>query len=149
MIELIPHLTVATVIKKDDRYLMVEEYSGGKRVINQPAGHVDHGESIIEAAVRETLEETAWVCEVTSLINVSRWIHPGNNETYFRFAFNAEAVEHKPEQALDEGIIQALWLTYEEIISRQANHRSPVILEDIKNSIAGNSYPLDILKNVT
>lgn len=148
MTEFVPHVTVATVLKKDDLYLMVEEYSGGRRVINQPAGHVEHGESFIEAAVRETLEETGWLCEIQHLINISRWIHPRTNETYFRFTFAAEAKVHNHEQPLDDGIIQAIWLSYDEVISREENHRSPSVIQDINDHIAGKAYPLDILKDI-
>ena len=148
MPDLNPHITVATVVKKDNLFLMVEEYSGGKRVINQPAGHVEHGESLVDAAVRETLEETGWLCEIKYLINVSRWLHPRNNETYFRFSFAAEPKVHNHEQALDDSIIQTLWLSYEEILSRQVNHRSPAVLEDISDYVEGKTYSLDLIKDL-
>lgn len=143
-----PHITVATVIKKDNLFLMVEEYSGGKRVINQPAGHVEAGETLIEAAQRETLEETGWLCEVSDFMTLSRWIHPDTKETYFRVTFAAIPLVHNHEQALDPAIIQTLWLSYEEICSRQESHRSPAIMQDIENFQAAKFYPLTILQEL-
>ncbi len=140
-----PHLTVATVIKKDDLFLMVEEYSGGKRVINQPAGHVENNETLIEAAMRETLEETGWHCEIKNLINITRWVNPRSDETHFRFTFSAEALEQNTEQPLDENIIQALWLSYDEISSRVNSHRSPSVMNGINEYLAGKCYPLNMI----
>lgn len=145
MPEFAPHVTVATVIQKDDLFLMVEEYSSGKRVINQPAGHIENGETLIEAAQRETLEETGWLCEVSDFMSLSRWIHPETNETYFRVTFAAQPLVHNHEQALDPAIIQALWLSYEEICSRAQHHRSPAVMQDIENFRAGRFYPLTVL----
>lgn len=140
-----PHVTVATIIKKDDLFLMVEEYSGGKRVITQPAGHVEDKETLVAAAIRETLEETGWHCEITDFINITQWVHPRSKETYLRFTFGAEAKHHDTTQPLDENIIQALWLSYDEIKSRTENLRTPAVLHSIEDYLADKRYPLNII----
>ena len=106
-----PRITVAAVIEQEGRFLLVEERSGEEIVFNQPAGHLEKGESLLEAVVRETQEETAWRFRPTAILGVYHWASPKNHVSYLRFSFTGECLAHHPDQALDNGIIRALWLT--------------------------------------
>ena len=99
-----PHVTVATVVCRDDRVLMVEERCRGQQVFNQPAGHLDDGENLLAAAVRETQEETAWTVDLDYLLGIYLWRHPDNGSTFLRVNFAASPLQHDPGQSLDEGI---------------------------------------------
>lgn len=137
-----PHLTVATIIERDGRFLMIEELSDGLRVINQPAGHVEQGETLIEAAVRETLEETAWQVELQSITGFYLYTSPHNGITYFRCCFNGVAITHT-NNPLDEGIIGAKWLTLEELKSAEDKLRSPLVLKCLDDYHNGQRLPLE------
>ncbi len=139
------HITVASVIEKDGRFLMVEESAGGKIVINQPAGHVEDGESLIEAAVRETYEETGWHIEPTALLSVYRWRHHANAETFFRVAFHARPLSFDANCRLDPGILRAVWLNAEELKREPERLRSPLVLRSIEDYARNKRYPLDVL----
>ena len=115
--------------------------------LNQPAGHLESGESLIEAVIRETQEETAWLFKPTALVGIYRWQHPKSGDTYIRFSFTGDAVEHDPQQTLDADIHQAIWLTEQELLTRQAAFRSPLVLESFNDYLAGHRYPLTLLKN--
>lgn len=115
--------------------------------LNQPAGHLEAGESLIEAVIRETQEETAWLFKPTALTGIYRWQHPTKDRTYMRYCFTGDAIKHDPEQALDADIHQAIWLTEQEIFARQASFRSPLVLDCFNDYLAGNRYPLTLLKN--
>lgn len=148
-----PDVTVATIVECDGRYLMVEETSGGKLVLNQPAGHLEPNESLACAALRETLEETGWSVELTSFLGAFQWTAPavedgGSGKQYLRFAFIAEAVSHDPARRLDEGIEQALWLSREEIHAQATRLRSPLVLRVLEDYWAGRRYPLDLLAQI-
>jgi len=139
------HVTVATVVERDGSFLLVEEHTkDGRLVYNQPAGHLEDNETLINAAVRETLEETAWEVEPTALVGVYQWRHPAG-ETFMRFCFTAEPRRHYPDQALDAGIERALWLRREEIIDLQPRLRSPMVLRCLDDYLAGRRYPLATL----
>lgn len=140
-----PHVTVACVVVRADRYLMVEETVGGALAYNQPAGHLDDGESLTAAAVRETLEETAWTVELNHLIGVHQWRSTEHGEAVVRFSFAGHAVSHDPERALDRGIQRALWLTREEIAALGPRLRSPLVLRSIDAWLAGQRLPLETL----
>ena len=140
-----PHVTVATVIEKDNRYLMVKEHAENNLVYNQPAGHLDPNESLENAACRETLEETGWDICLTGFLGVSVYKSPANNITYVRNTFVAKPLHHHRDQALDDGIVDALWLTYEEILQREHELRSPIVLKAIQDHRAGKHYPLDLV----
>ena len=123
-----PDVTVATVVVRDGRLLLVEEEVRGRRVINQPAGHLEPDESLLEAALRETLEETGWRVRLTCFVGAYQWKAPdesagGSGRHYLRLAFGAEPVAHEPDRPLDEGIVQALWLMPDELRSRQASRK--------------------------
>jgi len=140
------HLTVATVVKRDDKFLLVREFSDQKTVLNQPAGHVEPGETPLEAAVRETIEETGWHVRPTALISFTTYLSPTNGITYYRLAIAADAVEFDPKATLDSDIEEALWLDYEEILQNEDSLRSPMVMQAINDYLKGPLYPLDILK---
>lgn len=140
------HLTVATVVKRDDKFLLVREFSDQKTVLNQPAGHVEPSETPLEAAVRETLEETGWHVRPTALISFTTYLSPTNGITYYRLAIAADAVEFDPKATLDSDIEEALWLDYEEILQNEYSLRSPMVMQAINDYLKGPLYPLDILK---
>jgi 8-oxo-dGTP pyrophosphatase MutT (NUDIX family) len=139
------HITVASVVEKDGRFLMVEESAGGKIVINQPAGHVEDGESLVEAAVRETYEETGWHVEPTELLSVYRWRHHANGETFFRVAFRAAPLAFDENCRLDTGILRAVWLNPDELKREHRRLRSPLVLRSIEDYVRDKRYPLDVL----
>lgn len=143
-----PNVTVAAVAERDGRFLLVEEAADGRLVLNQPAGHLDEGESLIAAVVRETLEETAWHFQPESLIGVYRWPHPSRRVTYLRFAFAGQALRHEPDRPLDEGIVQTVWLTVEDLRAAGDRHRSPLVQRCVDDFLAGRRFPLDVLADV-
>ena len=138
-------VTVAAVIENEGRYLLVEEQTEDGIRINQPAGHLESDESIIEGAVRETLEETAYGFSPDGLVGIYRWRHPGNGVTYVRFAFRGELGPHHTDRVLDRGILRTLWLTPEQLRSRASSHRSPLVLRCVEDHLAGRRYSLDML----
>jgi ADP-ribose pyrophosphatase YjhB (NUDIX family) len=140
-----PHVTVATVIARDGRFLLVEEAVRGQIVLNQPAGHLDPDETLQAAAVRETLEETGWDVELTCLLGVQQWHSPSGRQ-FVRFTFAAEAVHHDPARALDEGILRALWMTRDEIVAAGPRLRSPMVLASVDDWLAGRRMPLDTIR---
>lgn len=140
-----PSVTVAAVVEREGRLLLVEERVGGELLFNQPAGHLEPDESLIEAAVREMLEETAYSFVPEALVGIYRWHHPQKNVTYLRFAFTGPVTGHDPGRRLDRGIMRAAWLTPDEIRSLEARHRSPLVLRCVEDYLAGRRYPLDIL----
>ncbi len=142
----VPHITVATIVEQDGKFLCVEEARSGKVVINQPAGHVERGESILDAAVRETLEETAYLVEPEHFIALQHWHKPYSHDTYFRILIAAKLIRHVPEQTLDSGIVQAVWLSPDELIRRKLQLRSPVVYTSVENYLNGEKYPLSLLK---
>ena len=143
-----PAVTVATIVERDGRYLFVEEETRTGRKLNQPAGHVEAGESLPAAAVRETLEESAWTVTPTALVGIYRWEAPDNGATFVRFAFCADARTHDADRALDTGIVQAVWLTYEELLARRADHRSPLVQRCIDDYRSGSRWPLHLVREV-
>lgn len=140
-----PHVTVATVVPRDDRFLLVEEDVRGELVLNQPAGHLEPGESLHAAAVRETLEETGWHVELSSLLAIQQWHSPGGVD-FLRFTFAGEARRHEAERRLDNGIVRALWMTRAEVAAEAARLRSPMVLGDIDAWLGGRRLPLDSVR---
>lgn len=141
-----PNVTVAAVVERDGRFLLVEESADGSLVLNQPAGHLDEGESLIDAVVRETLEETAWHVRPEALLGVYRWPHPAKQITYLRFAFIAQALREEPNATLDTGIERAVWLSPDEIRRERHRHRSPQVQQCIDDYLAGQRYSLNLIK---
>ncbi|MBL0163205.1 MAG: NUDIX hydrolase [Xanthomonadales bacterium] len=138
-----PHVTVATVVPMDGRYLLVEEIVHGRRVINQPAGHLEPGESLQAAAIRETREETGWDVELECLIGVQQWTSSASGSQFVRFTFAAKPIHHDPSRPLDNGILRALWLDRDAIIAASDRLRSPLILHSIDDWLGGRRLPLD------
>jgi len=139
-----PHATVATIVVRDDRFLMVEEISAGEAVFNQPAGHIEAGETIEAAAIRETLEETGWHVTISGLLGLYTYTAPANGITYHRYCLIGEAINHDPDAELDEGMIGPQWLTIEELRASD-RLRSPMVLTCMEDYISGRHYPLDVI----
>ena len=140
-----PDVTVAAVIERDGKFLLVEEETDDGVRFNQPAGHLECGESLTDAAVRETLEETAYSFEPRCLVGIYNWRHPVRDVTFLRFAFGGEVTGHDPRRPLDTGIIGARWMTFDEIRANAGRHRSPMILRCVEDWRAGKRYPLDLI----
>ncbi|TWO64478.1 NUDIX hydrolase [Caenimonas sedimenti] len=141
-----PSVTVAAIIERDGRFLLVEEETSGGLRLNNPAGHLDPGESPAEGCAREALEETAWHFRPTHLVGVylSRFIKKSDGEdvTYLRFAFCGELGAHAPERPLDEGIVRTVWMTADELRASADRHRSPLLLRCLEDYLAGVRLPL-------
>jgi len=140
-----PNTTVAALCERDGRYLLVREQVGRREVYNQPAGHLEAGETLLQAVVRETLEETRFPFTPTALQGVYRY-RPSESKdmTYLRFLFRGEVGEPL-EGDLDEGIIAVEWLSYDEIVACRAQHRSPMVLQCIDDYRRGPGFPLDVI----
>ena len=138
-------VTVAAMAEQEGRFLVVEEETDEGVRLNQPAGHLEPEESLIEAVVRETLEETAYGFVPRSLLGVYRWRHPAKGISYVRFAFVGEVTGPETGRALDAGILRALWLTPAELSAQAARHRSPLVQRCIQDYLAGRRFPLDLL----
>jgi 8-oxo-dGTP pyrophosphatase MutT (NUDIX family) len=143
-----PVVTVANVVERDGTFLLVEEETRFGRKLNQPAGHVEAGESLLEAAVREALEETGWHVRPTALVGIYRWMSERTGETFVRFSFAGEATAHDAGRALDTGITGALWLSYDAIVARRNDHRSPMVLRCIDDYRAGKRWPLAFVTEI-
>ncbi|GGA04154.1 NUDIX hydrolase [Dyella caseinilytica] len=143
-----PHVTVACVVADGDRYLMVEEEVNGQVAYNQPAGHLDDCESLLQAAVRETREETGWTVALTHLIGIHQWRSKEHGDVVLRFSFAAKPLSHDPQQPLDTGIRRALWLTRGEIAGLGDHLRSPMVLMSIDDWLAGQRLPLSLVANL-
>lgn len=145
-----PHATVATIVEHDGKFLLVEENRRINKngdfgiVYNQPAGHVDQGETIAAAAIRETLEETRWQVKLKHLVGIYIFTAPANGVTYHRYCFAAEAIKHETARALDDGILDAKWFSWEEIQTME-NLRSPLVKRCFQDHIDGKQYPLDLI----
>ena len=141
----LPRITVATIVEREGKFLMVKENSEGRLVYNQPAGHVELNESLLEAAIRETLEETAWHVNLEELLGIYQYASPNNCITYIRHCFIAKAIEPRTERDLDEGIFEAVWASLEELEQREHQMRSPLVLEVIRDYLRGVRHPLSVI----
>lgn len=149
-----PHVTVAAVVQREDRFLLVEERIAGELVINQPAGHLEPGESLIDAVIRETLEETAWRFVPEYLLGIYQWTQPETQpETlaeaqrcFLRFCFAGQCGEQLRDRSLDEDIERTVWLTREELATRRL--RSPMVMHCVSDYLRGRRYPLDALTDL-
>lgn len=142
-----PHITVATVIEKDGRFLFVKERAEKRMVLNQPAGHLEMDESLIQAAIRETLEETGWDIEISHLIGIYLYKAPSNNVTYQRVCFAGRALQQRDNYTLDEGIICPVWLSRDELLAERDIWRSPMVLRSVDDYLSGTHFSLDVFKN--
>jgi 8-oxo-dGTP pyrophosphatase MutT (NUDIX family) len=144
-----PDVTVATVVVQDGRLLCVEEYAAdGRLVLNQPAGHLEPDESLADAALRETREETGWDVRLTGFLGAYQWKAPETGKHYVRIAFAAEPLLHHPEQALDEGILRAVWLSPSELLAERERHRSPLVWQAVMDHLAGVRLPLSVVRQL-
>lgn len=142
-----PHVTVACVVADGGRFLMVEEEVNGRLAWNQPAGHLEDGESLAAAALRETLEETGWTVQLQHLIGVHQWRSTEHGDAVVRFSFAARVLSHDPQRVLDTDIRRAVWLTRAEIAALGERLRSPMILHSIDLWLSGQRLPLDVLSH--
>ncbi len=145
MSSLKPEIAVAAVTAVDGRFLIVEERIRGRLVFNQPAGRVEDRESLIDAVVRETREETAWQFEPQALLGIYHWRNPDTSVTALRFAFRGAVSDHRPDQPLDAPVIAAHWLTVDELRQREAALRNPLVMCCVNDWLAGKGSPLNLI----
>lgn len=142
-----PNVTVASIVELDGKFLMVEEESPVGPVLNQPAGHLDPNESMENAVIRETLEETGYRFTPEVIIGSYLWHNTDNETTYYRSTYAGSVCNKEVSTELDEGIIRALWMSLDEIKANTDRLRSPIILESLNDYLSGVSYPLSIIKS--
>ncbi len=140
-----PNVTVAAVIEKEGRFLLVEEETDDGLRFNQPAGHLECREALVDAAAREALEETGHHFCPDSLVGIYSWRNEARDVTYLRFAFAGAVTGFEPERQLDDGIVAARWLTLGEVRASADRHRSPLVLRCIEDWLSGKRYPLELL----
>ena len=144
-----PNVTVAAVIEQHGRFLLVEEETADGLMLNNPAGHLDPGESPEEGCAREVLEETAHLFKPTAVLGIylarSRRASTGQDTTYLRMAFRGELGPRDPHRKLDAGIVRTLWLTADEVRASSARHRSPLLLRCLEDYLAGTAHPLSLI----
>lgn len=150
-----PHQTVAVIVEQnssdasqpgDRRFLMVEEHVEGRRVFNQPAGHLEPGETLLQAALREGLEETGWRLELTGFLGLYQYQVPGGHECFIRSCYTARTLSLESGRALDPDIIATHWLTLNEIRAKADQLRSPLVLQVLEDYCAGQVFPLSLVK---
>lgn len=142
-----PHVTVAAVIEHNSRFLLVEETTANGLAFNQPAGHLEAGENLIDAVKREVWEETAWRFEPKALVAVQLWRKNPDFPSFLRFCFSGDAYSHDENQPLDEGIVKTHWLSYSEITAHSERLRSPLVMRTVEEYLKGNSYPLSLIQS--
>ncbi len=143
-----PNATVAAIIEQNGKFLLVEEETDRGNRYNQPAGHLEDGETLLQAVIRETMEESAYEFMPDALLGIYHWKHDHNDTTYLRFAFIGKVGKHYPMQELDTGIVQAVWMSIEEIRDKASLMRSEQVLSCIEDYLAGKRYPLEVLTHL-
>jgi 8-oxo-dGTP pyrophosphatase MutT (NUDIX family) len=143
-----PDVTVAALAERDGQFLFVEERAGGRVVINQPAGHLEEGETFLQAVIRETLEETAWSFEPTAVVGVYVWRPEHQARTFLRVAFAGELGAHDPARPLDRGILRTRWLARQELAHPRIRLRSPLVTQCVDDYLAGARYPLSLISHL-
>ncbi|MEL0167136.1 MAG: NUDIX hydrolase [Pseudomonadaceae bacterium] len=141
----LPHVTVATIVEHQSRFLMVEEKRDERIVLNQPAGHLEANETLLQAALRETLEETGWHVELSAVVGIYLF-QAANGETYQRVCFSAKPISHEPERTLDEGIIRARWMSLDELVDNTEMLRSHLVLGCVNDYLNKPHYSLDLIR---
>ena len=145
----LPHVTVATVVERNGRFLLIEEEINDDTVINQPAGHWEEGETFMQAAVRETMEETGWSVELTGLVGIYEYKPPELDYAFVRFAFSAKPIAHHPEHKLDEGIKRWFWMDQYELRQEIYRHRSPMVQQCVEDYWTVKRWPLTMLTHLS
>ena len=140
-----PNVTVAALVEQDGKFLIVEEDTKDGLGYNQPAGHLEEGESLLAAVIRETLEETRYEVRPAAIVGLYQWKRPQSETTYLRIAFACSVVAHHASRALDQGIRDARWLSLAELTALRPQHRSPYVLQCVDDYRAGKRYPLDLI----
>jgi len=140
-----PSVTVAAILERDGRFLLVEEEQEGRRVLNQPAGHLDPGESLLRAVSREVMEETAHPFAPQGLVGIYRWLYSPKDVTFLRFCFFGRCQGQIEGRALDKEIIALHWLTPAELKAKAPMHRSPLVQQCVDDYLAGRRFPLEVL----
>jgi 8-oxo-dGTP pyrophosphatase MutT (NUDIX family) len=140
-----PDLAAAAIVQQGNRFLIVEERIRGALLFNQPAGHVDDGESIIDAVVRETLEETAWHFVPRALLGIYLWRNPANGHSILRVAISGEVTTHDAGRKLDQPVVAAHWMEREALLAQPAKLRSPLVMRCIDDHLAGTRHDLSAL----
>lgn len=143
-----PNTTVAAIIEQNGKFLLVEEQTDRGNRYNQPAGHLEDGESLIQAVMRETMEETAYEFTPEFLLGIYHWKHTHNDTTYVRFAFIGTVGVHYPMQTLDNGIVQIVWMSVDEMRDKANLMRSPQVLSCVEDYLAGKRYPLQVVTHL-
>ncbi|MFA9441123.1 NUDIX hydrolase [Uliginosibacterium sp. sgz301328] len=142
-----PDVTVAALVERDGYYLLVEEHTDQGLRLNQPAGHLEEDESLINACIREAMEETAHHVVPDYLVGVYQWKRPAGDITYLRFAYAARATGKEEGRALDEGIVRTVWMTLAELEASPERLRSPLVLQCIRDHAAGRRFPLELVRH--
>jgi 8-oxo-dGTP pyrophosphatase MutT (NUDIX family) len=143
-----PDVTVAAIAERDGKFLFVEERASGRVVINQPAGHLEDGETFLEAVVRETLEETAWQFVPTAVVGVYVWRPENQSRTFLRIAFAGQLGEHDPLRPLDRGILRTRWLSRAQLGEQRLRLRSPLVTQCVDDYLAGARHPLSLISHL-
>ncbi len=143
-----PELTVAAVVERNGRFMLVEERVSGHLVLNQPAGHVEPGESLADAVVREALEETAWCFVPEAIIGVYLWGREGQQNPFLRVAFSGRCTAHDSQRELDTGIERVVWLSRSDLTARSARLRSPMVMRAVDDYERGIRYPIDLFQDL-
>lgn len=134
---------MAAIVQQRDRFLIVEERVSSRLVLNQPAGHLEDHETLLEAVIRETREESAWRFTPQALVGTYQWRNPENDKTFLRFAFCGTVDDHQPDRPLDTGIVRALWLSHEQLLAQSSRLRSPLVLKCLDDYLLGKRQPVD------
>jgi 8-oxo-dGTP pyrophosphatase MutT (NUDIX family) len=143
-----PELTVAAVVERNGRFMLVEEHVSGRLVLNQPAGHVEPGESLVEAVIREALEETAWTFVPEAIVGVYLWGREGGQNPFLRVAFSGRCTAHDSQRKLDEGIERVVWLSRSDLAARSNRLRSPMVMRAVDDYESGIRYPVDLFQDL-
>jgi len=143
-----PDVTVAAIVEDEGRFLFIEERVRGQLVLNQPAGHLEAGESLVDALVRETLEESGWQVQPNGLVGIYLWTSPVDGVSFMRVTLAATPLGHDAGRPLDRGIERALWLSAEELATHPVPHRSPMVAHSLRDYLANGAGPMDRLQHV-
>ena len=143
-----PNATVAAIVEQNGKFLLVEEQTERGNRYNQPAGHLENNETLLQAVIRETMEESAYEFTPEALLGIYHWKHEHNDTTYLRFAFIGKVGVHYSMQELDDGIVQAVWMDIDEMRDKANLMRSPQVLTCVEDYLAGKRYPLQVVTHL-